>query len=468
MKKLGYKIVFNLYYKFFIALLILVSIFIGIAFYLLNVSISSENNYANWSSWPVYFTSSFYKKISFECGKPQLTDSAISDLKKYKLYFQIVDKNGDVTLGYNEPAGASKHYAPIDVVQLYKTGGSFGNYTMFVGSVNNNGEKWTYIIGFPAKISKVTIYFNYNNYLKIKLIIFGLFVLIILLVAIYGIWMNHTLSNIIAAIRKLASNDYVPVKEEGMYKDVFYSLNLLDSKLKASEEERKRNETLREEWVSNISHDLKTPLSPIKGYAEMLTDSQYTFMPQDVKKYGEVILRSVKNVETIVENLNFTYQLKNGMLPINRSEGNVVRLLKEVIISILNHPEYEERNIIFSCTESRVNFNFDNTLFNRAFTNLLYNSVIHNAPDTIIKVSIKEEDKIYIRIEDNGKGMAEEELKKLFERYYRGTNSSVSVKGSGLGMAIAKQIIEAHEGEINVKSEPNVGTSIYIELPKYT
>ena len=152
------------------------------------------------------------------------------------------------------------------------------------------------------------------------------------------------------------------------------------------------------------------------------------------------------------------------MLPIKRKEENIVRLLKEVIINILNHPKYEERNIIFNCSESRINFNFDNTLLRRAFTNLLYNSVIHNSPETIIKVSIKEEDKIYIKIEDNGKGMAEEDVKKLFERYYRGTNSTVNVKGSGLGMAIAKQIIEAHEGKINVESKLNVGTSIDIEF----
>ncbi|EET88774.1 histidine kinase [Clostridium carboxidivorans P7] len=141
-----------------------------------------------------------------------------------------------------------------------------------------------------------------------------------------------------------------------------------------------------------------------------------------------------------------------------------MRLLKEVIINILNHPKYEERNIIFNCIEDRINFNFDNTLLRRAFTNLLYNSVIHNAPDTIIKVSVRQEDKIYITIEDNGKGMSEEEVKKLFERYYRGTKSSVSVKGSGLGMAIAKQIIEAHGGKINVKSKQNFGTCIQIEL----
>ncbi|NMM65928.1 HAMP domain-containing histidine kinase [Clostridium sp. P21] len=466
MKKSGYKIIFNLYFKFFIGLLILISIFMGIVLYILNVNMYNESSYANWSSWPAYFTSNFYKKISFEEGKPKLTDSAVSQLKEYKLSFQIIDKNGDVTLEYNEPKGALKHYSPIDIVQLYKNGYSSGDYTMFVGSVNNRGEKWTYIIGFPAKISKIIMYVNYDKFAKIKFIILGLFILLILLVAVYGIWMNRTLSNITTSIKRLASNAYIPIKEEGMYKDLFYSLNLLDNKLKASEEERRRNQALREEWIANISHDLKTPLSPIKGYAEILTDFKYEVSLLDVKKYGEVILRNAENVESIVENLNFTYQLKNGMLPVNRSEENLVRLLKEVIINILNHPKYEERNIMFNCTEDRINFNFDNTLLRRAFTNLLYNSVIHNAPDTIIKVSVREDDKIYITIEDNGKGMIEEEVKKLFERYYRGTKSSISVKGSGLGMAIAKQIIEAHEGEINVKSKLSVGTIIYIEFPR--
>ena len=160
------------------------------------------------------------------------------------------------------------------------------------------------------------------------------------------------------------------------------------------------------------------------------------------------------------------YKLKNGMIPLNKKEGNLARLLKEIIINILNHLEYEDRDIKFCCFLSKVNFNFDNTLLERAFNNLIYNAVIHNPIDTKIKVSIKEEDKIYIKIEDNGKGMGEENLKKLFERYYRGTSSEINVQGSGLGMAIAKQIIEVHEGSISVESKLNVGTSINIEFPK--
>lgn len=464
MKKSGYKRVFNLYFKFFIAFLVCISIFIGMAFYLLNVSINNENTYANWTSWPAYFTSNFSDEIYFQDGRPQLTNEGIMKLEEYKLGFQMVDKDGNVTLVYNSPEGAASHYSYMEMVQLYKTGGNFKDYTLFVGSVTNNEEEWAYIIGFPAKISKVTMYLNYDNFLNIKFVLLGGFIVLIVLVGIYGICINRTLSNIIAGIKRLASNDYFPIKEKGMYKEVFNNLNILNSKLKASEEERKRDEILREEWIANISHDLKTPLSPIKGYGEILTDLEYNVSNEDVKKYGEIILRNAQNVENLVENLNFTYQLKNGMLPINCKEGNITRLLKEVIISILNHPQYEDRNIIFNCLESKVNFNFDNTLLTRAFTNLLYNSVIHNSSDTIIKVSIKNEDKIFIKIEDNGKGMSEEDVKKLFARYYRGTNSSVSVKGSGLGMAIAKQIIEAHDGKINVESKLNSGTNIEIEF----
>lgn len=81
MKKSGYKRVFNLYFKFFIAFLVCISIFIGMGFYLLNVSINNENSYANWTSWPAYFTSNFSDKIYFQDGRPQLTDEGIMKLE---------------------------------------------------------------------------------------------------------------------------------------------------------------------------------------------------------------------------------------------------------------------------------------------------------------------------------------------------------------------------------------------------
>lgn len=467
MNKSNKKNVLNIYFKILTVFIILIALFMSICIYILNVRISEDDN-VNWSSWPVSFTTNFYKKISFNEDGPQLTDLAIEDLKKYNLSFQMIDKNGDVILKYNELEEAKKHYSAIEMVQIYKTGGRDNNYTMFVGIINNEGEEYSYIIGFPAKISKVTMYFNYKNYINVKYIVLILAVVIIICIVFYGIIVNKTLLKIVSSIKSISLNSketdkkFVPLKENGMYKDVFHSINLLSDRLKDSEDERKRNESLREEWIANISHDLKTPLSPIRGYAEILADSKYDVDSKEAERYGKIILRNVKNVETIVENLNFTYQLKNGILPIDFKEGNIVRLLKEVVIGILNHPKYETRNISFSYSEDKINFKFDNTLLYRAFTNLLYNSVIHNSPDTIIRISIEKKDKVYINIEDNGKGMEKDEVNKLFERYYRGTKSSVNVKGSGLGMAIAKQIIEAHNGNIYVRSIVGIGTSISV------
>lgn len=312
MKKPSFKIIFNLYSKFFAVFLVLIIICMGIVFYLLRINVNNENDYFNWSTTLISFTSNFSKQITFKDGKPQLTASGINDLKKYKLSFQITDENGYVALGYNVPAGALSHYTPIEMVQLYKNGGNLKNYTMFVGSTENNGKKWTYIIGVPAKITKITFYLNYDKTSQVKFIVLGLLLLILFLIATYSVKVSYLLSNIITSIKRLSSDSYIPMKENGVYHDVYKSINLLDTKLKASEAERKRNETLREEWIANISHDLKTPLSPIKGYAEILTDSE------DAKKYGAIILKNVKSVETIVENLNFTYKLKNGMLPMNK------------------------------------------------------------------------------------------------------------------------------------------------------
>lgn len=464
MKKSDKKIAFNLSYKLFIGFLVIISIFIGVCVYLSNVNISSKDFSVNWSSWPVNFTLDFAENITFDDGVPSITEHGKDELDKYHLSIQIIDKDGNSEYGYNEPEGALEHYSPIDIVQVYKDKGNVSDHTMFIGSVNNEGEEWTYIIGFPAKITKVTMYINYDKYLNLKFIVGGFIILMIAASVFYALWMNKVLLKIIEGIKKLACDTYVPIKEKGLYVDIFHNLNMLNKKLKASEEERKKTETLREEWIANISHDLKTPLSPIRGYAEMLSDSDYNLDIDDVNRYGEIILRNAQNLESIVENLNFTYQLKNNMVPIKLRQGNIVRLIKEVIISILNNPKYEERNIGFQCDEASLDFDFDDTLLRRAFTNILCNEVIHNPDDTVINVSVKLSDKLYITIEDNGRGMAEEDVKKLFERYYRGTNSSENIKGSGLGMSIAKQIIEAHRGKIRVESQLGVGTRIYVEF----
>lgn len=119
--------------------------------------------------------------------------------------------------------------------------------------------------------------------------------------------------------------------------------------------------------------------------------------------------------------------------------------------------------IHFNPQSEKIEFDFDENLMRRCISNLIFNALIHNSEGTEVVVDIRNQGRINIEIRDNGKGIDEEDIRKLFNRYYRGTNTE-SHKGSGLGMSIAKEVIEAHGGNIFVESELGKGTSIKIEL----
>lgn len=162
-----------------------------------------------------------------------------------------------------------------------------------------------------------------------------------------------------------------------------------------------KNEKLREEWIANITHDLKTPLSPIKGYAELISDPDSETEPDEIRKYGGIILKNTAYAEELINDLKLTYQLKNEMLPLNKSRQNIIRFAKELVIDLLNNPEYESRDISFYSPVENAEFFFDRVLLKRALNNLLTNALVHNNKDTKVTVSIKMGDKIQINIQIN-------------------------------------------------------------------
>lgn len=176
-------------------------------------------------------------------------------------------------------------------------------------------------------------------------------------------------------------------------------------------------------------------------------------------------MKNVSYIETLIGDLKLTYQLESGMLLINREEKNVVRFLKELVIDILNTPEYENRIIHLESTEESVFYSFDQTFFNRAFRNLMINTFVHGEEHTEVTLHISVSDNtMKLCISDNGKGMSPETVEHLFDWYYRGTNTELKPEGSGLGMVIAKGIVELHGGSISVSSIPFVETTFQIDF----
>ena len=169
-------------------------------------------------------------------------------------------------------------------------------------------------------------------------------------------------------------------------------------------------------------------------------------------------------IKELVDDLNLSMKLKNNKSILKKEKVNIVSLVKNSVIDILNDSKYSKIDIKFECSEDKIFIDIDKVLIQRVLNNLIYNSLVHNDENISIVVSVYKNEKTHISISDNGKGISENDLENIFNRYYRGTNTGEVHKGSGLGMSIAKEIVNAHNGDITIKSVLGEGTDINITL----
>ncbi|MUK90313.1 HAMP domain-containing protein [Ornithinibacillus sp. L9] len=342
------------------------------------------------------------------------------------------------------------------------------NSTIFVGKLVIDNRDLSYIMGFPeAVIGKSNIYYRSETLIRDVLIVGTIVIVVVTLIALlFGYFFSNRLTKplvqIIEGIQSLAKGNFRQTYHpKGIYKQVFQNLNDLSTTLKSNETEQLKLEKTREEWVTNITHDIKTPLASIKGYSELLQDYELDYTEK--KRYTDIILDKSDYIERLIDDLNLTYKLRSTSVPVKKDKEDLVEVVRESIIQILNHPLYEDVNLDFSTELDAYPFHCDRTLIQRAMINLIYNAIVHNPSDTLIQVSIQQkQEHVHLVIEDHGKGIPREELEDLFTRYYRGTNTGESHKGSGLGLAIAQQIVKAHGGQIEVESKLGVGTRVWV------
>jgi signal transduction histidine kinase len=181
---------------------------------------------------------------------------------------------------------------------------------------------------------------------------------------------------------------------------------------------------------------------------------------EDRLQYADIIVNKADYMDKLVEDLKLTYQLRQDRSTVERKRENLIELVRDSIIDLLNHPAYQHADIVFETDSEEVPFICDRTLLQRAISNLLTNALVHNPPATKIVVRVFSGQLLYVEIQDFGQGIPEADLENLFDRYYRGTNTGEAHKGSGLGMAIAMQIVEVHGGSIVVNSQIGQGTTV--------
>ena len=248
------------------------------------------------------------------------------------------------------------------------------------------------------------------------------------------------------------------------------SFEEMRKRLKESSEQQMASELENKELISNIAHDLKTPITTVKGYSEGLLDG-VADTPEKQEKYIRMINSKASEMDALLNELTLYSKIDTNRIPYNFNRLNVADYFEDCVEEI--GMDLETRNIglsYFNYTDNDVMIIADPEQLKRVVNNIIGNSMKYlDKTQGFINIRIKDVgDFIQVEIEDNGRGIAAKDLPYVFERFYRADASRNSATGgSGIGLSIVKKIIEDHGGKIWATSKESVGTVMYFVIRKY-
>jgi signal transduction histidine kinase len=226
---------------------------------------------------------------------------------------------------------------------------------------------------------------------------------------------------------------------------------------------------LRQELVANISHDLRTPISSIQGFCELLTLREETITKEERQEYLGIINKNVIRLKKLVNDLFELSKLEAGAVSLNFEPLNTAELIHDVSdkYRVLAQEKGISLNTIYA--KNLPLAKADIALIDRVLQNLIDNSLkFCNKGDTItIEIDQETPSNLRVQVADSGEGISEKDLPFIFDRYYKGSDNEAK-NGTGLGLAISRKIIELHGSVIHVKSKLNVGTKFTFSLPVLT
>lgn len=392
-----------------------------------------------------------------------------NSLKSTSKWFKVLDKNLNVILE-SDNAPAKKNYTEKEIIYMrgyYNNGLYIEKYQY----INNDGVKRTAII--KSRELYTNSFFKKMNILtKIDFVVFGIayIILVVIFVFVLRSKFYEPLEKLNKAMELLTEGkrkkpvDYSGPRE---FVDICDRFNIMVSKLEDSENQRKKLMNDKERMMADISHDLKTPITSIQGYAKALSDG--IIVDEDKDKYIKIIYEKSKKLTELINIFHEYSKLEHPDFNLIFEKVDLSEYLRAYIA--LKYEDIVESgfNIEVDIPEEEMEIKIDKVQLQRVFDNILGNSIKHNEKGTNIYVSLKEKNDIYeIIIADDGKGISKDIANNIFEAFTVGDESRNSKQGSGLGLAIAKTIVELHEGTIELVLAPpkELSTEFKITLKK--
>ncbi len=309
-------------------------------------------------------------------------------------------------------------------------------------------------------------------------LVLAMVVILILTSALITAWVNQDIykpiKELSIAMRKIAEGDFdyrLPDKQEGEIGHLYDNYEQMRLQLKENAEEKMQNEKKSKELVSNISHDLKTPITSIKGYVEGIMDG-VADTPEKMDKYIKTIYNKANDMDKLINELTTYSGIDSNKIPYHFHVLNIADYFQDCVEEV--GLDLEQKDIQLNYTNlapADTCIVADPEQLKKVINNIISNSVKYMGHDKgIIDIRILDEgESVRIEIEDNGKGIAAKDIGNIFERFYRTDSSRNSLQGgSGIGLSIVKKIIEDHGGYVWATSKEGEGTCMHFVIRKYT
>ena len=257
-------------------------------------------------------------------------------------------------------------------------------------------------------------------------------------------------------------NARIECDDEGELYRLFHTVNSLAAVLNAHADNELREKEFLKNTISDISHQLKTPLAALNIYNGLLQDGDMELSA--VKEFADLSEQELDRIETLVQNLLKITKLDAGAIVLEKTTENVADMMRDIELHFAYRARQEKKEIILSGSDHLSLF-CDRDWLNEAIDNIVKNAFDHTESGATIHVAWKElPSGVQIVITDNGCGIHPEDIHHIFKRFYR-SRFSKDTQGIGLGLPLAKAIIEAHGGLIEVESELGIGTSFIMNFP---
>lgn len=233
---------------------------------------------------------------------------------------------------------------------------------------------------------------------------------------------------------------------------------------------QRRTINSQENFLINISHDLRSPVNSILSVLQCLkylnTDNSKE-VKEKTNEYRKIIKRNSLKIIKLIDNLIDTTKLEGDNYHLNKTNLDIVNVVESIVDSIEVYANEKKINIIFDTNVEEFMINADLEAVDRIVMNLLSNAIKFSPVDEVIEVTVNaEENNVKISVKDNGIGIAEEEQKKIFNRFEQATNSKrVEGKGSGIGLDLVIYLVKSHGGKIQLNSKLNEGSEFIVTLP---